>query len=108
MAEPSSGYDYGEMRRIPVDPRWIEKMQASPRMRAEQGPGFMQAWGGPGQYRALARLPMEERLTYAAVMEGYGTPEEIEGVTGLASGEVSRGLSGLRRRGLVREEKVPA
>lgn len=106
MVEQKSGYDYGKMRRIPVDPRWIEKVEASPRMVAEQGAGFMQGWGGPTQYRVLAQLPVEERLTYAAVLEGYTAPEEIEVVTGLARGEVSRGLAGLKRRGLVSEPKL--
>lgn len=99
-------YDYEGMRRVPVDPRWIRKIQESPRMRAEQSPEFLSGWGGPTQYQFLAKLPVEERLTYAAVLEGYTTPSEIEGVTGLESAEVSRGLAGLRRRKLIREEQV--
>ncbi len=28
MVEQSTGRDYGKMRRIPVDPRWVERIQA--------------------------------------------------------------------------------
>ena len=99
-------YDYEKMKRIPVDPKIIAEIQKSSQMRSEQGEGWLAGWGGPSEYRFFASLPMEERLVYAAVLENYSTPAEIEGVTGLASGQVDRGLSGLRKKGLVSEEKV--
>lgn len=94
------------MGRIPVDPKVIREIQRSPAMRAEQGPGFMQSWGGPKKYQEMARLPMEERLVYAAVLEGHTVSSDIEVVTGLGSEEVGRGLAGLKRRGLVHEEET--
>ena len=100
--------DYGEMRRISVDPRMVQEIQRSPSMRAEQGPEFLQDWGGPEQYQVLARMPVPERLTYVAVLEGYTEPSEIEVVTGLTSGEVSGALTDLRRKGLVSVEALEA
>jgi DNA-binding transcriptional regulator GbsR (MarR family) len=54
----------------------------------------------------LAQLPLEQRLVYASVLEGATTPSEMEVVTGLSSSEVSVGLQGLQKRGLVSVEKV--
>lgn len=96
-------YNYQGMRKIPVDPRWVSKIQGSPRMAAEQGPDFLSGWGGPAKYQFLTELPMPERLVYAAVDEGYGTPEEIQGVTDLTLGEVSSALSSLTGKGLIGE-----
>jgi len=91
------------MRRLPFDPKLVKEIQGSPEMSREQGPAFMQAWGGPSQYMFLSRLPMEERLTYTAVQEGYATKEDIRVVTGLTSGEVSRALTSLGKKGLVKD-----
>jgi hypothetical protein len=100
------GVDYDRLERIPMDPRVVEEIQKSPTMRAEQGPGFMSYAGGPAQYRLLAGLPREERLVYAAVAEGYSLPSEIEVVTGLTGKQVSRGVEGLKKMGLISLESV--
>jgi len=88
-----------------VDPRVIDRIQRSPAMRYEQGEGFMSGWGGPAQYQQLARLPKEQRLCYAAVLEGVGDADQIGVVTGLSPEEVSRGLGGLQQRGLITVEE---
>lgn len=89
------------MERIPIDPRAVKKIQRSPYMMAEQGAGFLEAWGGPDAYRTLAHLPEPERLTYEAVMEGSTTPSEIEAMTGLTSEQISRALTVLEKKRLV-------
>ena len=99
--------DYGSMKRIPVDPRVIERIQRSASMRGEQGNQFMGDWGGPSRYRVLAKLPMEERLCYAAILEGVTAEDQVGIVTGLSPEETSRGLAGLQAKGLARVEKVP-
>ena len=99
-------YDYQRMERIPFDVKMIDEIRRSPTMRAEQGEGWLSSWGGPSQYKVFAQLPMEQRLTYAAVLEGNTTQDQIEVVTGLTSGEVSKGLAELQKRGLVSVERV--
>ena len=99
-------YDYEKMKRIPVDIRLVEEIERGAKMRSEQGEGWLAGWGGPSGYRFFASLPMEERLVYAAVLENYSTKSEIGDITGLTSKQVDEGLGGLRKRGLVSEEKV--
>jgi len=93
--------DYDEVRRIPVDPKVVDLIQRSPAMRYEQGEGFMSGWGGPTSYQMLVRLPKEQRLCYVAVLEGAATEDQVGVATGLSPEEVSRGIEGLQRRGLV-------
>jgi len=94
-------YDYQAMRRLPVDPRVIDKIQRSPSMSYEQGSDFMSGFGGPQQYKQFAKLPTGQRLTYAAVLEGHTEPIDISVVTGLTPEEVDAALTKLERRGLV-------
>ncbi len=91
--------DFG--KRIPVDPRFVESIQRSPTMMAEQGPAFMQEWGGPELYQEMSKGPMEARVTYYAVLEGNIDPDQISLVTGLDAKEVSKGLRWLERKGYV-------
>ena len=99
-------YDYQAMRRLPLDPKIAEEISRSPVMSREQGPDFLSGWGGPQGYQMFARLPMEERLVYASILEGATTTSEMEVMTGLAPGEISIGLSGLQKRGLVKTQAV--
>ncbi len=101
-------YSYDKMRRIPVDPRVVEEISKSSGMLTEQGghAGLMPSWGGSAQYEVFSQLPMEERLVYAAVLEGTTAPDQIEIVTGLDAKEVSEGLRGLQKRRLVSVEEV--
>lgn len=94
-------YDYGKLKRVSVDPAVVEGIRRSPRMLAEQGPGFMESWGGPSMYQTLAKLPMRQRLTYAACLDNYGTADEIASVTGLSVAEVDKALAELQEQGLV-------
>jgi len=96
--------DIRNMGRIPVDPRVIEKIQRSPTMAGEQGGDFMQGWGGPSVYQTLAALPKNDRMVYAAVLDGTTTSDQIEIVTGLSTGEVSKSLNALKGQGLVSVE----
>jgi len=94
--------NYNNLRRVPLDPRAIEKIQKSPVMMKEQeGAPLWNTWGSPSQYRFYASLPLEERLVYDAVTSGCETESEIRDVTGLGSKEVDMGLRGLQMRGVV-------
>ena len=94
-------YDYGGMGRLPMDPRMLTVIERSPVMTAEQGPAFLQGWGGPSGYQLLSGLPMDQRLTYAAIEDGAVTPEEIEAMTGLSLAKVKSGIEGLGDRGFI-------
>jgi hypothetical protein len=94
-------YDYGAINRIPVDPRVIERIQRSPQMMYEQGSSFMEDWGGPGMYQLFASLPANQRLTYAAVLDGHVNSLEISTVTGLTPEKVDSALTQLEKAGLV-------
>lgn len=87
--------------RIPVDPRVIDRIQRSPHMMAEQGPGFMEDWGGPSTYREMASLTSNQRLVWASVLDGATDYEQIEVMTGLSSLEVSAAASELQSLGKV-------
>jgi hypothetical protein len=94
------------LERIAVDPKIVDRISRSARMTAEQGGQVMAKYGGPGKYKTFARLPREERLTYAAISEGYTDPAEIEVVTGMTAADVSRGLAGLRTQRLIAPAEV--
>ncbi len=96
--------DFG--RRLPVDTRIISDIQRSPQMRAEQGPSWLSEWGGPQGYKMQADMSESVRVTYNAVLEGYGTEPDIRDATGLSSGEVSSSLTTLQWRGLVEVGQV--
>lgn len=88
-------------KRIPCDPRVIDKIQRSPSMMAEQGSAFLASWGGPGQYQMAARLPVKQRVTYYAVESGLQTSEEISIATDLSVDDVESSLTQLAKKGLV-------
>ena len=96
--------NYGE--RLPVDTRIIQRIMRSPQMMAEQGSGFMSAWGGPALYTRLARRPAAERMVYYAISEGHTTPDAISVVTGLDVKTVSGAVSSLEGQGLVTKGAV--
>lgn len=95
---------YSDLRRLPIDPKMVKEIQSSPRMYAEQGGGFLESWGGPGMYQVLSRLPVEERLVYASIIDGATTPSEIEVMTGLTPQEVNKGIEGLQKRRMIKIE----
>lgn len=93
-------------RRIPVDPRVVDRIMRSPSMAAEQGGGFLQnSWGGPAGYQYWAKQPVGKRICYFAVMEGGSTTSEIAGMTDLSESEVDKWLGKLDQEGLVQLEK---
>jgi len=96
-------FDYESLRRIPMDPRMLERIQRSSEMVSEQG-DLMAGWGGPSVYKILIQLPTNQRLCYAAILEGHTTEDQIGIVTGLSPEEVSGSLSSLQNRGLVSVE----
>ena len=100
--------DYKAMERIPVDPRVIDKIQRSPQMMREQGGQVMAGWGGGRQYQQLARLPVEQRICYAAILDGTTDQDQIGIVTGLSAERVTKGLEGLQKAGLVQIETSEA
>lgn len=79
--------------RTPVDPKLVSQISRSPTMMREQGSGFMVNYGGVDNYVAFAKMPQNERLVYAAKLEGYSNPDEISIVTGLNLSEVKKTLS---------------
>jgi len=97
--------DYRDMKRIPVDPRVIDRIQQYPRMEAEQGVRFMQGWGGPNVYKELAKFPVEERVCYAAILDGHVDEDQLGIITGLSPQEISKGLLGLERKGVIQPAK---
>ena len=99
------GYDYGQLKKTPLDPKFVRRITRSATMRAEQGADWLSGYGGPGMYQTFTKMPVDERLCYAAVLEGNVEPGQIEIVTGLSPGEVSSALARLRGQGLVAEEE---
>ena len=99
-------YDYGKMSRLPMDPRMLTEIERSPVMTAEQGPTFLQGWGGSSGYQSFSGLPLDQRLTYAALLDGAVTLEEVEVMTGLSPREVGSGLQGLENEGLISPDVV--
>ena len=87
-------------RRLPLDPRIVERIMRSPELVGEQV-NFMDAWGGPHMYRQLARMPTDQRMTYMAIREGITTPEAIAVATELRPEQVERALDVLERKGLI-------
>ena len=108
MPEPAGVIDYQKMKRIPVDPRVIDRIQRSARMSYEQGSGFMKSWGGPTRYKTLTKMPQHPRLAYAAILEGHTTDNAIKMVTGLSQAQLTRALTHLRNKGLIKIEQVSA
>jgi len=93
-------------KRLPVDPKIIDEISRSPRMRAEQGPDWLMQYGGPGMYQEAASWSPAQRGTYYAVIEGYSTPEEIASVADLKESQVNSALTFLKRKGVI-QETVP-
>lgn len=91
---------------VPVDPRFIQQIQSSPTMRAEQGAGFMSDFGGPSSYMVMSNLQPEDRLIYSAVLRGETTPEDIASVTALDLKRVEVGLTSLGEKGLISSQEV--
>jgi len=101
-------YDYERLQRLPVDPRIADRISRSPKMSAEQGAGYLASYGGGGQYMTFAKLPTNQRLAYAAVLEGHTDPSEIAVVTGLSVTDVNVALSSLGKRGIIEVQEAPA
>lgn len=91
---------------LPVDPRFIEKIQGSPEMRADQGSSFMSDYGGPSTYITMSGLAPTERLVYSAVLQGESVPEEIASITALDIKRVNSDLANLTKMGLVKSQEV--
>ncbi len=97
-------FDYLTLRGNPnMDPAIVESILRDRSMLSEQGSGWLSGWGGPSYYLTLSKLPVRERLVYAAVLEGYGDNASISDATGLSLSDVGYGLSALQSKGLVAE-----
>lgn len=84
-----------------MDVRMVQEIASSPSMSADQGASWLQEWGGSSGYMFWAKQPLNNRLTYFAVQEGYNTPESISAVVDLPVSEVNRSLGKLQAQGLV-------
>lgn len=91
--------DFG--RRLPMDLEMAREIAATPHLLAEQGPSFLQDWGGPRNYQMVARMPVDQRVVYYAVQDGYTTTPELADATGLSTAEVTKALGALAARGMV-------
>ena len=98
-------YDYQRVKRLPVDSRIVNRINRTPKLMAEQGPGYMQAYGGGQQYMAVAKLTANERMAFFAIQDGFTTAEDIELATGMDVSDAAKALTGLTRKGLVTSEK---
>jgi len=97
-----SNFSYAQLRGNPnIDPAMVDRIMRNSSMLSEQGSGWLAGWGGPAAYMVLARLPIRERLVYAAVLDGYSVNADIADVTGLALSDVSGGLSSLKSKGII-------
>lgn len=97
----------GYGKRLPVDPRVIDRIQRSPTMMGEQGTGFMQSWGGPTKYKDVSRLTRNQRTCLYAVEGGLSTAEEISIALDVPVSKVETVLAQLERKGLVKLEAIP-
>jgi len=97
--------DYG--RRLPVDPRVVERIERSPTMMSEQGPSFMATWGGAQKYKRVAKLPVNQRRVYYAVESGIKTPEALAMELRMSEASVEKALSWLEKKGWVSMEPTP-
>ena len=84
----------------------VEQVSRSPTMLAEQGPNFLQDWGGAAIYQEMSKAPVEARTIYYGVVGGSTSPEELQVVTGLSEKEVSKGLKWLQKKGYVNVEEI--
>jgi hypothetical protein len=89
----------GVVRRVPFDPKMLRHMSA--KAWAEQGPTPLAAWGGSSGYSKLARLPVADRLTYAAVLDGCASTADIADATGLDLKAVESAIADLEKQGYV-------
>lgn len=93
-----------QYKSMPVDPRIVERISKDSKMSAEQG-NFLSRWGGPEMYKTLASMTESQRMTFAAVANGYTSAQEISEVTGFTPWEVNRALTSLGNRGLITDYK---
>ena len=97
-----SGGPRPPVERLPVDPKVVGRIAGSPRMRREQGVGFMERWGGPQKYRERARMPRFQRSVYEAVLSGVSDEDQLALSTGLAPEQIEKALEALRKKGLIK------
>jgi hypothetical protein len=97
-------YDYQQVSKLSVDPRIVERIQRSPALMAEQGPGFMAAYGGPSNYIAASKLNSDERVAFYAMQDGFTTADDIALATGLDKASAAKALSGLNKKGMLVKE----
>lgn len=95
----TSRNDYG--KRLPVDLRIVRRVYEDPKMSAEQGSEFMSQWGGAPDYVYWARQPVNMRMTYFAIKDGWTDVRDIAAVTELSTRDVSTALTKLENSGVV-------
>jgi len=93
--------------RIPVDPRVVERIQKSPSMSAEQGGTLMESWGGPQEFKEVARLPRDQREVFYAILTGVEDPDELSVILDISPSRVESALSALERRGKIQVKAIP-
>lgn len=87
-------------KRLPMDLRMVEEIRRSPANSAENV-GMLEDWGGTVAYKEMARWPVEQRMAFFAVQEGYTTEADIAAATGLKTSDISRALTALQGKGVV-------
>jgi len=102
-------YDYQKVARLPVDTRIVDRISRTPKMLAEQGPGFMSQYGSASQYMAVSKLNTNERVAFYAVQDGFDNAADISLATGMDESAASTALLGLADKGLVvgQDQEIP-
>jgi len=101
FSQPKQMRTTSQYERLPVDPRIVRQVQGDSRMSREQGPGFMQRWGGAQNYMQASSMPVNQRVVYMAIGEGFVSPDAIIVATGLGVRDVNKALEELERLGYV-------
>ena len=100
----TSPKDFG--RSMNMDSRMVDEISRSSEMSAEQGASWLQEYGGSAGYTYWSKRPLNERLTFFAVQEGYSNSQDIADATDLKVGDVNRALTVLQDKGFVAQGVV--
>ena len=94
-----SPQDFG--RKMNMDSRMVDEISRNQTQLSEQGTGWLSDYGGALGYGYWAKRPLNERMTFFAVQEGYTTPTDIAAATDLKLKDVNRALTVLTEKGFV-------
>lgn len=91
-----------------MDATMVREIMRSDTQMREQGPGWLDDYGGPQGYINQAHMTQPQRVTFNAVLQGYSTEAEIADVTTLHPSDVKRSLTWLERKRYIEPGVVTA